>query len=143
MKTNTRITLICATGILGAAALTSNARPPVFFVPLPPPPIVVAPPPPPPVVVVQPLAPAVTVNVGVPDAYVWDGDEYVGVIGDQYYYLGPGNVWLPLTSDRLVFFHDWEKHNKNWMKHAIRNEKYRRDAGGHEHPLKYDHDSGH
>jgi hypothetical protein len=28
------------------------------------------------------------VTVGMPDSYAWDGVEYVGVVGDQYMYLG-------------------------------------------------------
>ena len=47
-----------------------------------------------PAVTVQVPAPAVTVETTVPDTYVWDGVEYVGVVGTQYYYLGDGNVWL-------------------------------------------------
>jgi hypothetical protein len=84
------------------------------------------------------------VGVAVPDTYVWDGDEYVGMVGDQYYYLAPNEVWMPLNSDRAVFFHDWEKHHKDWVKQAIRNEKYRRDAQGHEHPWQgHDSDRSH
>jgi hypothetical protein len=74
------------------------------------------------------------VNIGVPDSYTWDGSEYVGVIGDQYYYLGPDHVWLPLNSDRLMRFHAWEKDHHDWRDHAIQNMKYRRDAQGHDHP---------
>jgi hypothetical protein len=87
-----------------------------------------------------PITPGVAVTVGVPDSYVWDGSEYVGVIGDQYYYLGPNQVWLPMPAARLSFFHDWEKHHTDWAKQAIQNEKYRRDAQGHDHPW-HGHDS--
>lgn len=94
----------------------------------------------PPVVVVAPVvtvpAPAVTVVVGVPDDYVWDGTEYVGVVGDQYYYLGPDHVWLVMDAPRLARFHGWEKSHADWRMHAIRNEKYRRDAHGHDVPLR-------
>ena len=38
--------------------------------------------------------PQAVVTVGMPDSYVWDGVEYVGVVGDQYMYLGPEGVWL-------------------------------------------------
>ena len=31
--------------------------------------------------------PQAVVMVGMPDSYVWDGVEYVGVVGDQYMYL--------------------------------------------------------
>lgn len=99
------------------------------------------PPPPPPPVVVQPAAPAVTVAV-VPDYYVWDGEEYVGVIGDQYYYLGPNNVWLTLDAPRQTRFHEWEKSHSDWRQHEIRNTRYRRDAQGHDHPWRGDNDNG-
>jgi len=45
----------------------------------------------------------------VPDTYIWDGDEYVGVVGSQYYYLGPGDVWLPFDAVRVVRFNDCQK----------------------------------
>jgi hypothetical protein len=128
-----------ATVVFSVAVLTATAGPPVIVVQ--PPPVVATPPVPPPPVVMP--APGVSVNIGVPDTYVWDGDEYVGVIGDQYYYLGPGNVWLPMTGERLTFFHNWEKHNHDWRKSATRNEKYRLDAQGHDHPWHHDHDSDH
>lgn len=92
-------------------------------------PVVVAPAP----VVVAP-APAVEVTVGVPDDYVWDGYEYVGVVGDQYYYLGPGNVWLVADPFRLDRFHGWERGHADWRAHAIRNDRYRADRSGHVHP---------
>ena len=34
--------------------------------------------------------PQAVVTVGMPDSYVWDGVEYVGVVGDQVYLLWPG-----------------------------------------------------
>jgi len=36
--------------------------------------------------------------------------------------------------------HDWERSHHEWRTTAIRNERYRRDAQGHEHPWR-DHDS--
>jgi hypothetical protein len=84
--------------------------------------------------------PGVTVTVGLPDSYVWDGTEYVGLIGDQYYYLGPGDVWLAMPSDRLTRFRVWEHDHHDWRDHAIRNELYRRDAHGHEHPWSHEGD---
>lgn len=87
-----------------------------------------------PVVTVQvPVpAPAVTVETTVPDTYIWDGNEYVGVVGTQYFYLGAGDVWMPFDSVRVARFHDWEKLHADWRDHAIRNERYRHDAHGHE-----------
>jgi hypothetical protein len=98
-----------------------------------------------PVVTVQVPAPAVTVVAAVPDSYVWDGTEFVGIVGGQYYYLGSGNVWLPFDSVRVARFHDWEKAHADWRTHAIRNELYRHDAHGHDVPLHDDqgHDMNH
>jgi hypothetical protein len=90
-------------------------------------------------VVVTP-APAVTVEA-VPDSYVWDGTEYVGVVGSQYYYLGPGNVWLTLDGPRVARFHDWERIHADWRIHAIRNDRFRHDAHGHDVPFHDIHDS--
>jgi len=78
-----------------------------------------------------------TVDVGplmVPDDYTWDGYEYVGLVGDQYYYLGPGNVWLFCDPFRLDRFHGWERGHGNWRIHAIRNDRYRSDRYGHVQP---------
>jgi len=81
------------------------------------------------------VAPAVVVApVMVPEAYTWDGVEYVGMVGDQYYYLGPGNVWLVAGPDRLAYFHGWERGHPDWRSHATRNDRYRRDAQGHNQP---------
>lgn len=79
--------------------------------------------------------PGVSVNIGVPENYAWDGYEYVGVIGGQYYYLGPGNTWLPMAGNRLAQFRAWEGQHHDWRMHAMRNELYRRDAQGQNHPL--------
>lgn len=79
------------------------------------------------------VAPAPVVAAEVPDDYVWDGNEYVGVVGDQYYYLGPGNVWLVCDPIRLQRFHGWERGHADWRAHAIRNDRFRRDVHGREH----------
>jgi len=89
----------------------------------------------PPAVIVAPpivVAPAV---VMVPDAYVWDGTENVGMINGQYFYLGPGDVWLACPPDRLTRFHGWERGHADWQSHAIRNDRYRNDAHGNAHPM--------
>ena len=129
-------------GVSSIAALTSMAGPSVIVQVGAPPPVVVvpAPPPPPPVVV-----------SAVPDTYVWDGYEYVGVVGTQYFYLGVGNVWLPFDSVRVVRFHDWERVHADWRDHAIRNDRFRNDAHGHvvpmrapapdNHPIDHSHDA--
>ena len=112
----------------------------VAFQPL----VVVAPQPvavvaPPPVVYV---APAPEPVVMIPDSYAWDGYEYVGLVGDQYFYLGPGNVWLFCEPFRLERFHGWERGHADWREHAIRNDRYRTDRNGHLQP-RHDDRKGH
>lgn len=81
------------------------------------------------------VAPAVEVEpVMVPEAYTWDGYEYVGLVGGQYYYLGPGHIWLVAGSDRMERFHGWERGHSDWRDHATRNDRYRKDAHGHVQP---------
>ena len=91
-------------------------------------PIVVAPQP----VYVAP--PAMEVAVMVPDSYVWDGYEFVGLVGDQYFYLGAGNVWLAAEPFRLERFHGWERGHPDWRARAIRNDRFRTDRNGHVQP---------
>ena len=95
-----------------------------------------------PVVTVTVPAPVVVVSP-VPDTYVWDGAEYVGVVGGQYYYLGPGNLWLVMDPTRLARFHAWAKVHADWRSHAVQNEKYRQDAHGHVAPMHDAHGQGH
>ena len=94
------------------------------FVVVAPRPVVYAPPPP----VVYEAAELV------PDSYVWDGYEYVGYVGDQYFYLGSGNVWLLCEPFRLERFHGWEGGHGDWRNHAVRNDHYRTDRSGHVQP---------
>lgn len=118
--------LVAAGGLLLATGcvVEPNGRvvlaPPVVVAPAP---VVVAPAPPPPEPVYY-----------VPDSYVWDGYEYVGVVGDQYFYLGPGNVWIVCEPFRLERFHGWERYHRDWHEHAIRNERFRSDRYGHYQP---------
>jgi hypothetical protein len=65
--------------------------------------------------------PQAVVTVGMPDSYVWDGVEYVGVVGDQYMYLGPEGVWLVCDPVRLGRFHGWEGGHPDWRRTAVRN----------------------
>jgi hypothetical protein len=136
IKTNKIKRLLCGAALsvlAGPALLAQSITPPPPTTPPPP----VAPPP----TVVTPSAsitlatPAVSVQVGVPESYTWDGDEYVGLVGNGYYYLGPGNVWLPLDQHRLDRFRLWEHDHGDWRHHAIVNERYRNDAHGHFYPL--------
>ena len=142
--TNIKVKTIALTvGISSLAALSVVAGPPVVTIQGPAPPPVVIVPPAPPAVVVPAPAPAVTVE-GVPDTYTWDGVEFVGFVGTQYYYLGPDNAWLPMDGVRLGRFHDWERDHADWRAHATRNELYRHDAHGHEflrHDKDHDHDN--
>ncbi|HUA37720.1 MAG TPA: hypothetical protein VMA35_04885 [Candidatus Sulfopaludibacter sp.] len=95
------------------------------------------------VAVEAPPPPAVTVEVVAPDYYVWDGFEYVGVVGGRYYYLGPRNVWIACEPFRLARFQDWERFHPDWRNHAIRNERYRNDNHGHDHDRDRDHGDEH
>ena len=124
MKTKKLIVL--ALGISSLAALSSMAGGVGVQIEVRPP-VVVAP------------APTVTVEA-VPDSYVWDGTEYVGIVGSQYYYLGPGNVWLTLDGPRVVRFHEWEGRHADWRVHAIHNDRFRHDAHGHDTPFHDNHD---
>jgi len=65
--------------------------------------------------------PVAEVTVGVPDSYVWDGVEFVGVVGDRYMYLGPGGGWLVCEPYRLDRFHGWERGHADWRRTAVRN----------------------
>ena len=78
-------------------------------------------------------APAVEVAT-VPDDYYWDGCEYVGLVGGQYYYLGPGNVWVVCDPVRLGRVHAWVGVHPDWRAHTVRNDHYRNDSHGRFHP---------
>lgn len=93
-------------------------------------PIVVAPAP----VYVAPQ-PVVEEPVMVPDSYVELDGEYIGLVGDQYFYLGAGGVWLVCDPVRLERFHGWERDHPDWREHAIRNDRFRKDAHGHIQPM--------
>jgi hypothetical protein len=118
------ISTLAATSSMGQrVGVQINVPAPVITVPAP-------------AVTVQ--TPAVTVQA-VPDSYAWDGTEYVGVVGTSYFYLGAGDVWLPLDGPRLTRFNGWARDHGDWRSHMVRNEKYRHDAKGHEVPLRDDH----
>jgi hypothetical protein len=122
MKTTYKYILsLAVTGV----ALPCLAGVGIFFRP----PTVVISPPPPPVVVVAPAPVAVY-----PDDYVWDGTEYVGIIGGQYYYLGPGNVWIVCDPVRFHRFQVYMTAHPDWRGQMIHNMKYRDIDRGHEHP---------
>ena len=119
---------MAAGGFVSGCVVEPNGR--VAFQPF----VVVAPQP---VVVVAP-PPVEVAPMMVPDSYAWDGYEYVGLVGDQYYYLGPGNVWLFCEPFRLDRFHGWERGHADWRDHAVRNDRYRTDRNGHVQPRRGD-----
>jgi hypothetical protein len=77
-----------------------------------------SPPPPAPVIVAPAPAPVVVV----PESYVLDGYEYVGFVGGQYVYLGPGNVWMPLEPYRLHRWYYYQRYHPDWRAHMIHQE---------------------
>jgi hypothetical protein len=111
--------LFLTAAMIGAATLSTQAGVEVTIaVPVP-------------VVVVAPV-------IMVPEVYTWDGYENVGIVDGQYFYLGPGDVWLACDPDRLTRFHGWERGHADWQTHAIRNDRYRNDAHGNAHPVRHD-----
>ena len=84
----------------------------------------------PPVIVEEPVM--------VPSSYVIVDGEYYGWVGDRYFYLGAGGVWLVCDSKRVEHFRRWERIHRDWREHAIQNDHFRRDAMGHEHPRQDD-----
>jgi hypothetical protein len=83
-----------------------------------------------------PPPPHVAVIGFVPDYCFWDGYEYVGWYGDQYYYWGPGRVWLicdPVRVQRVTVFINA---HPDWSKRARPNLQYPVDASGHPQPLR-------
>ena len=132
MNAKTKIA-VAVLGISTLATLTSKAGVSVVVgVPAPPAVVVAAPAPPPP-------APAVVVEQPVPDSYVWDGTEYVGVVGTSYFYLGPNHVWLAFDPVHEERFHAWERDHHDWREHTIHNESFR----GHEAPAPHRDDVRH
>jgi hypothetical protein len=55
----------------------------------------------------------------VPDYYVWDGYEYVGVCGDRYVYWNGGG-WFICDAVILGRFHGWERYHAGWRRGAFR-----------------------
>jgi hypothetical protein len=74
--------------------------------------------PPPPARTSPPRSPVV------PRRYVWDGFEFVGRGGNQYFYLGPNNVWMVMDNARLRRFQEFQIANPNWQQNQIRNTRY-------------------
>ena len=139
----TKLLLVAA--LIGAASLSAHAGVRFGFsfgLPLPGPIVLTAPVAP---VVVATPPPAVEVAppvVEVPESYVWDGVEFVGVVGGAYFYLGPGDFWLACDPVHLERFRGWERYHSDWRAHAIRNDRFRNDAHGHVAPMRNEH-NGH
>ena len=122
MKTYVSILSVLAGGLLLSGCIYTEPPPPS---------------PPGPAVVTSeaPAAPPSVENESyIPDDYTWDGYEYVGLVGDQYYYLGPGNVWIICDPVRLGRFHGWEHDHQDWRSHVTVNVRFRNDGHGHFHP---------
>jgi hypothetical protein len=117
--------------------------------------IIITAPAPPTVVITAPAPPPVTPVVIVPDTYIYDGDEYVGVVGGQYYYLGPGGAWVVMDPVRLHRFQVYVHAHPDWNSHMVHNVKYRGPVPAHAAPMhdshvspaahddRYDHDDHH
>ena len=71
----------------------------------------------PPVVAIDVGPPAPLVVSVVPDAYIWDGYEYVGWSGDRYVYWN-GGVWIGCNDVVTGRFHGWTGRNPYYRSHA-------------------------
>lgn len=68
--------------------------------------------------------PGIQTQNTVPDKYFWDGKENVGFVNSKPYYLGPGNVWMPMSDDQTKHLDDWLRMNPDWQSHAVKNVQY-------------------
>jgi hypothetical protein len=50
----------------------------------------------------------------VPDYCFWDGFEYVGWYGGQYYYWGPNRVWIGCDPVRVQRVNVWVNAHPDW-----------------------------
>jgi hypothetical protein len=126
MKINYKHALsLAAAGVVCGMTLPGIAGPTVYITPPAPPTVIITAPAPPP--------PVVTVAI-VPDDYVYDGTEYVGVVDGQYYYLGPDNVWVVMDPVRLHRFQVYIHGHPDWHDHMTHNVKYRNMPHGHPAP---------
>jgi hypothetical protein len=81
------------------------------------------------------VVPAPMMTTRAPSSYVWDGRQYVGVVGNQYFYLGPGNVWIAMDPGRMNHFRGWERAHPNWRTWATPNVRYRTVRPGRPQPM--------
>ena len=70
----------------------------------------------------------VSVNVFyIPESYIWDGNEYVGWVGDRYVYYN-GNRWYACGPEQMARFHEYGRSHPDWRSRSYR---YERDRGPH------------
>jgi hypothetical protein len=81
------------------------------------------------------VVPAPMMTTRAPTSYVWDGRQNVGVVGSQYFYLGPGNVWIAMDPGRMNHFRGWERAHPNWRTWATPNVRYRTVRPGRPQPM--------
>lgn len=77
------------------------------------------------VAVIPPPVVVAPTPVAFPPNYWWDGFQFVGMVGNQVYYLGPGNVWTPMDPVHLGHWQTWQRTNPNWRNRSIPNTRYR------------------
>ena len=80
--------------------------------------------------------PRVAVVGFVPDYCFWDGYEYVGWYGDDYYYWGPHRTWIICDPIRVQHVKVYVQDHPNWGTRVRPNVQYPVDANGHPHPLR-------
>ena len=78
-----------------------------------------------------------------PDVSLLTLTEYVGIVGGQYYYLGPGNVWIVCDPVRLHRFQGYMHDHPDWHNHMTHNVKYRNMPHGHPAPTPMHDQGGH
>lgn len=80
-----------------------------------------------------PPPPNVTVVGFVPDYCFWDGYEYVGWVGNDYYYWGPSHVWVICDPIRVQRANVWIKAHPDWCSHVTPSVQPRVDTDTHPH----------
>jgi hypothetical protein len=68
-----------------------------------------------------------------PETYIWDGFEYIGIVGDQYVYLAPGNVWMIAEPYRMSRINRYRDSHPDWREHSTRNTHFRDEHIGSDH----------
>ncbi|HZI32723.1 MAG TPA: hypothetical protein VFF11_10295 [Candidatus Binatia bacterium] len=81
-----------------------------------------------------PPPPRVAVVGFVPDDCFWDGYEYVGWYGDQYYYWGPEHVWIICDPVRVQRVNVWISDHPHWRTQARPSVQYQVKVAEQPHP---------